>query len=94
MRKEELYNLLIQNNIYSKVDAEKTKIFENDIVIEDDFLSKKFKIEKNGMTNADVIIALLAKQTLYVKTIKNIIVGSVVLAFVCFFFGFITVYFK
>lgn len=33
MKKEELYNLLTENNIYSKIDVDKTKVYENDIVL-------------------------------------------------------------
>lgn len=79
MTQEELYDLLINNDIYSQIDVENTKVFENDIVIEDVSLNKKFKIETNGMSKADVIIALLAKQTLYIKTIRNIIRGFTIL---------------
>ena len=79
MRKEELYNLLVENNVYSKIDVEHTKVFENDIVIEDSNTNKKYKIETNDMSKDDIIIALLAKQTLYIKTIKNIIVGIITL---------------
>ena len=83
MEKVELFNLLIENNIYSKIDAEKTKVYENDIVIEDCNLNKRFKIETNDLSNDDIIIALLAKQTLYIKTIKNVIVGSKTFFIIC-----------
>ena len=83
MEKVELFNLLIENNIYSKIDAEKTKVYENDIVIEDCNLNKRFKIETNDLSNDDIIIALLAKQTLYIKTIKNVIVGSITFFIIC-----------
>ncbi|MBD5555227.1 MAG: hypothetical protein HDQ95_07810 [Roseburia sp.] len=83
MKKEELYTLLTENNIYSKIDAETTKVFENDILIEDCNLNKRFKIETNDLSNDDIIIALLAKQTLYIKTIKNVIVGSITIFIIC-----------
>ncbi len=73
MKKEELYNLLLDNNIYFKVDEDETKVFENDVVIKDEYSGKNYKIETNDMAKEDIIIALLAKQTLYIKTIKNII---------------------
>lgn len=73
MKKEELYNLLLDNNIYFKVDEDETKVFENDVVIKDEYSGKNYKIETNDMSKEDIIIALLAKQTLYIKTIKNII---------------------
>lgn len=80
MRKEDLYELLIKNNIYSKIDVNNTKLFENDVVINDpNFNSnKQYKVETNDLKTEDVIIALLAKQTLYFKTIKNVI------CFLCF----------
>ena len=83
MRKEELYYLLVENNVYSKIDVDKTKVFENDIIIEDPSVNKKFKIETNDMSKDDIIIALLAKQTLYIKTIKNVIVGIIAFSFIC-----------
>lgn len=83
MKNEELYKLLIENGIYSKTDVEKTKVYENDIVIEDYDSNKKVKVETNDMTKDDIIIALLAKQTLYVKTIRNVIVGIVGLSVIC-----------
>ncbi len=73
MKKEELYNLLLDNKIYFKVDEDETKVFENDVVIKDEYSGKNYKIETNDMSKEDIIIALLAKQTLYIKTIKNII---------------------
>lgn len=73
MKKDELYNLLLDNNIYFKVDEDETKVFENDVVIKDEYSGKNYKIETNDMSKEDIIIALLAKQTLYIKTIKNII---------------------
>lgn len=73
MKKEELYNLLLENNIFFKVDEDKTKIFENDVIVKDEYSGKNFKVETNNMSNEDIIIALLAKQTLYIKTIKNVI---------------------
>lgn len=72
MTKNDYYNLLIDNGIYSKVDVNETKVFEYDIVIED--IYKRYKVETNDMSKEDVIIALLAKQTLYIKNIRNIIV--------------------
>ena len=73
MKKEELYNLLLDNKIYFKVDEDETKVFENDVVIKDEYSGKNYKIETNDMSKEDIIIELLAKQTLYIKTIKNII---------------------
>lgn len=75
MSKKELYELLIKNNIYSKIDVNNTKLFENDIVINDSNFNsnKQYKVETNNLQTEDVIIALLAKQTLYFKTIKNVI---------------------
>ena len=73
MKKEELYNLLLDNKIYFKVDEDETKFFENVVVIKDEYSGKNYKIETNDMSKEDIIIALLAKQTLYIKTIKNII---------------------
>lgn len=72
MTKNDYYNLLIDNGIYSKVDVNETKVFEYDIVIED--IYKRYKVETNDMSKEDIIIALLAKQTLYIKNIRNIIV--------------------
>lgn len=90
MKKEELYNLLTENNIYSKIDVDKTKVYENDIVIDDCNLNKRFKIETNDLSNVDIIIALLAKQTLYIKTLKNVIVGSITIFIIfCIFMFFI-----
>lgn len=86
MKQEELYDLLIENNVYSQIDVEYTKVFENDIVIEDANSNKRFKIETNGMSKEDVIIALLAKQTLFIKTIKNIAMGFTFLFIICFIF--------
>lgn len=84
MTQEELYDLLIKNNVYTQIDVEYTKVFENDIVIEDVSSNRKFKIETNDMPKENVIIALLAKQTLYIKTIKNIILGFAILFIICF----------
>lgn len=90
MKKEELYNLLTENNIYSKIDVDKTKVYENDIVIDDCNLNKRFKIETNDLSNVDIIIALLAKQTLYIKILKNVIVGSITIFIIfCIFMFFI-----
>lgn len=83
MTNEELYKLLIDSGIYTKTDVEETKIFEYDIVIEDHDTNKKFKVETNNMSRDDIMIALLAKQTLYVKTIRNIIVGTVTFSIIC-----------
>lgn len=82
MKKEELYNLLLENNIYFKVDEDETKIFENDVVIKDAYSGKNFKIETNDMSKEDIIIALLAKQTLYIKTIKNIIMFTFIVSII------------
>ena len=90
MRQEELYDLLINNNVYSQIDVEYTKVFENDIVIEDVRSNKKYKIETDSMSKEDVIIALLGKQTLYIKTIKNIIMGFTIL----FIIGFVYLLFE
>ena len=83
MTNEELYKLLIDSGIYTKTDVEETKIFEYDIVIGDHDTNKKFKVETNNMSRDDIMIALLAKQTLYVKTIRNIIVGTVTFSIIC-----------
>lgn len=85
MKQEELYTLLIKNDIYSQIDADLTKVYENDIVINNADINKKFKIETDGMTKEDVIIALLAKQTLYIKTIKNIIIGVITITIIGYF---------
>ena len=84
MLKNDFYNLLINNNIYSKKDINETKIFENDIVIEDVYFNsnKKFKIETDGMSNEEIIISLLAKQTLYIRTIKNVICFFVIVSII------------
>ena len=76
MTKSDYYNLLIDNGIYSKIDINETKVFEYDVVIDDvyDNSNKRFKVETNDMTKEDIIIALLAKQTLYIKNIRNITV--------------------
>lgn len=76
MTKSDYYNLLIDNGIYSKIDINETKVFEYDVVIDDVYenSNKKFKVETNDMTKEDIIIALLAKQTLYIKNIRNITV--------------------
>lgn len=76
MTKSDYYNLLIDNGIYSKIDINETKVFEYDVVIDDVYenSNKKFKVETNAMTKEDIIIALLAKQTLYIKNIRNITV--------------------
>lgn len=85
MKQEEFYTLLIKNDIYSQIDANLTKVYKNDVVINHAGINKKFKIETDGMTKEDIIIALLAKQTLYIKTIKNIIVGVITIAIIGFF---------
>ena len=76
MTKNDYYNLLIDNGIYSNIDINETKVFEYDVVIDDVYnnTNKRFKVETNDMTKEDIIIALLAKQTLYMKNIRNIIV--------------------
>ena len=82
MKKEDLYVLLLKNKIYSKIDINETKVFEDDVVIKDENVNKNFKIVTDDMTKEDIIIALLAKQTLYINKIKNIMVGFTVLVII------------
>ena len=85
MSKNDMYNDLVKCKIFNAIDIEKDdeKVFENDIIVNSEYanVNKKYKIENNNMTNEEVIIALLAKQTLYIKTIKNVIIFIGVLAF-------------
>lgn len=83
MKKEDLYVLLLKDKIFSKIDINETEVFESDVVIKDENVNKKFKIVTDDMTKEDIIIALLAKQTLYINKIKNIMVGFTVLAIAC-----------
>ena len=81
MSKNSMYNDLVKCKIFNATDVESTKIYENDIVIESEYanVNKKYKIETDNMSNNDIIISLLAKQTLYIKTIKNISVLILIL---------------
>lgn len=76
MSKTNMYQDLVKAGIFNKTDIENTKIFENDIIIDDESvnINKKYKIETDNMSNEEVIIALLAKQNIQLKTIKNIMV--------------------
>lgn len=76
MSKNNMYNDLVETGIFEKIDIEKTKVFENDIVINSKYANdhKKYKIDTDSMTNEEIIIALLAKQNLQLKKIGNILI--------------------
>lgn len=82
MSKNSMYNDLVKCNIFNVTDIENTKVYEDDTVINSEYANdtKKYKVETDGMNNEEVIIALLAKQTLYMKMIKNVVVATFVLA--------------
>lgn len=81
MSKNNMYNDLVKCNIFKSIDIENTKTYENDIIVDSEYsnINKRYKIETDNMTNEEVIISLLAKQTLYIKTIKNITVFILIL---------------
>ena len=76
MSKNNMYNDLVEIGVFGKIDTEKTKVFENDIVIESKYANdnKKYKIDTDNMTNEEIIISLLAKQNLQLKRIGNILI--------------------
>ena len=76
MSKNNMYNDLVENGIFKKIDVEDTKVFENDIVIESKYMNdnKKYKVDTDNMTNDEIIISLLAKQNLQLKKIGNILI--------------------
>lgn len=76
MSKNDMYNDLVEIGIFEKIDAEKTKVFENDIIIESKYVNdrKKYKVDTDNMTNEEIIISLLAKQNLQLKKIGSILI--------------------
>ena len=83
MYKINMYRDLVRLVIFHKTDVENTKVFENDVVIDDEYINlngaaRKYKVETDNMTNEEIIIALLAKQNLQLKTIKNILIFAFV----------------
>lgn len=76
MSKNDMYNDLVEIGIFEKIDTEKTKVFENDIIIESKYVNdrKKYKVDTDNMTNEEIIISLLAKQNLQLKKIGSILI--------------------
>ncbi len=75
MSKTNMYNDLVKCEVFGRKNIEETKVFENDIIIEDENINinRKYKIETDNMTNEEVIISLLAKQTLQLKSLCRIL---------------------
>lgn len=86
MSKNRMYNDLVKCKIIKATNIEDTKVFENDTVITSEYANdnKKYKLEMDNMTNEEIIIALLAKQTLHLNTIKGILVFGVVVSVLSF----------
>lgn len=76
MSKNDMYNDLVETGIFDKIDVEKTKVFENDIIIKSKYANdhKKYKVDTDNMTNEEIIISLLAKQNLQLKRISTILI--------------------
>ncbi len=79
MSKINMYRDLVKCKVFNAVDVENTKVYENDIVIDDESINvnREFKVETDNMTDEEVIIALLAKQNFknnqeYIKLFRNI----------------------
>lgn len=91
MSKINMYRDLVKCKVFNAVDVENTKVYENDIVIDDESINvnREFKVETDNMTDEEVIIALLAKQNLILKTIKNILSFFVILIIFSVFMMFI-----
>lgn len=92
MSKINMYRDLVKCKVFNAVDVENTKVYENDIVIDDESINvnREFKVETDNMTDEEVIIALLAKQNLILKTIKNILSFFVILIIFSVFMMFIS----
>lgn len=91
MSKINMYRDLVKCKVFNAVDVENTKVYENDIVIDDESINvnREFKVVTDNMTDEEVIIALLAKQNLILKTIKNILSFFVILIIFSVFMMFI-----
>lgn len=91
MSKNNMYNDLVENGIFEKIDIEDTRVYENDIVIESKYMndSKKYKIVTDDLTNEEIIISLIAKQNLYLKKIINILLFSILITIIGIIISFI-----
>ncbi len=92
MSKINMYRDLVKCKVFNAIDVENTKVYENDIVIDDESINvnREYKVETDNMTDEEVIIALLAKQNLILKTIKNILSFFVILIIFSVFMMFIS----
>ena len=86
MSKNIMYNDLVKCGIIKAINIEETKVFENDTVIDSEYINdnKKYKIETDNMTNDEMIISLLAKQTLHLNVIKKLMIFGVIMLVLSF----------
>lgn len=86
MSKNSMYNDLVKCKIIKATNVEETKVFEYDTVITSEYANdnKKYKVEMDNMTNEEIIIALLAKQTLHLNIIKGILVFVLAMSILSF----------
>ncbi len=78
--KEQLLSMLIQADIFTAEEPDSKKINEMDPKkLYKDKEGRKLFVDHYDFTNEEIIIALLAKQTLHLKHIKIIVITSFIL---------------
>lgn len=80
MKNDMVKTLLCNAEIYKSTFVAKENVGKHppDKIIKDD--DYHYLVDDYGLTDAEVIIALLAKQAIYTKTIRNVVVASLVIS--------------